>query len=341
MRVEYVVFNIIAAAGLFFLNGILGKLQYGFSGRLFEYGKFSLGGTADQSSFSGNFFQKIVNPTVYLSVVAAIVQYLLPVGFIESMWLLIPIFWVYRLLFMIVKNVFIFLNLKYEAIAFVLSLMLGETVFFKIIKSLFEKGQSIWIPTTELRDALWFAILAYLAKVTWEIMKKSFSGDNLYPESKRYELIWKRYNKFNRKYGDFIFDQISRRYVGKLNMDEQNRLASLLYAIMIYEDYNRPFLIRLAEHALKATAFRQRAMSLGIMQFKAFHTITDKESISYAIDFISWPFLRGMPEPESIAIDMYNHSPAYCDEVKAIYSVLMSRFSDSEATTVDNESYRI
>lgn len=341
MRLEHIIFNMVAAAGLFFLNGKLGKLQYGLSGTLFKYGKFTFEGAADQSNFSGNFFQKIVNPAVYLAVVAAIVQHFLPVGFIESMWLLIPIFWIYRLLFMVVKNVFVFLNLKYEAIALVLSLLLGEAVFFMIIKPLLARNESIWIQATALRDALWFAILAYLAKVTWEIMKQSFSNDNLYPDSKRRELIWKRYDKFNRKYGDFIAGQISRRFIDRLNMDEQNRLASLLYAIMIYEDYNRPFLIRLAEHVLKATIFRRRAMTLGIMQFTAFHTITDEESISYAIDFISQPFLRNEPEPESAAIKLYNDDSDYRTEVRAIYDTLMIQFSEVETATADNDSYRI
>ncbi len=341
MKLEYVIFNMIAAGGLFFLNGILGKVQYGLSGKLFEYGKFTFEGDADQSGFSGNFFQKIVNPAVYLAVVAAIAQHLLTVDFIESMWLLIPIFWIYRLLFMIIKNVFVFLNLKYEAIALALSLLLGETIFFRIIKPLLVQNESIWIPATELRDALWFAILTYLAKVVWEIMKQSFSNDNLYPDSKRRELVWARYDRFNRKYGNFIVDQISRRYIDRLNRDKQNRLASLLYAIMIYEDYNRPFLIRQAEYILKATFFRQRAMTLGIMQFKAFHKITDIESISYAIDFISLPFLRNALNPENAAIAMYNSASDYCTEVQAIYDILMSRFSDVEAGAVDNESYRI
>lgn len=307
---------------------------------MFEYGKFTFG-PSDNTDFSGNFFQKIVNPAVYLAVMAAIVQDHLPVDVIESMWLWVPIYWMYRLLFIIAKNVFVYLNFKHEAIAFVLSLLLGETVFFKIIKPLLTQNKSIWIPVTELRNALWFAIFAYLAKTAWEIMKQLYSKDNLYPDEKRCELIWKRHDKFNRKYGDFIAYQISHRYVDKMSMDEQNRLASLLYAIMIYEDFNRPFLIRMTERILKATFFRQRAMTLGIMQFKVFHTITDKESISYAIDFISQPFLRNTSEPEDADIAMYNSNSDYHTEVRAIYDALMSRFSDSEIVTADNESYRI
>lgn len=57
MRLEYVLFNLVAAAGLFFLNGVLGKLQYDLPGSMLEYGKFTFG-PSDNTNFSGNFFQK-------------------------------------------------------------------------------------------------------------------------------------------------------------------------------------------------------------------------------------------------------------------------------------------
>ena len=91
MKVIYVLLNAVIAAGLFLLNGLLGKLQYGLPGNPFNYGKFTFSDT-DDAGFSGNFFQKIVNPTVYLAVVAAIAQHFAPLPFIESMWVIIPIF---------------------------------------------------------------------------------------------------------------------------------------------------------------------------------------------------------------------------------------------------------
>ena len=47
------------------------------------------------------------------------------VDFIESMWLLIPIFWIYRLLFMIIKNVFVIVFVNHNCIE-----QRGQTVLF-------------------------------------------------------------------------------------------------------------------------------------------------------------------------------------------------------------------
>lgn len=340
MKVQYILLNAIAALGLFFLNGWLGKVQYGLSNELFSYGKFTFESN-DDTDFSGNFFQKIVTPTVYLAAMAVIVQRFFPCGYVESMWLLIPIFWAYRVLFMLLKNVFVFLNLKYEAFALVLSLGLGETVFFKIIMPLVHESESLWLSTTELRDALWFAILVYLAKTIWEIAKQSFSGENLYPNDKRRELINKRYVKFTEKYGEHVEELLSGKALMQLSENERERLGCLLYAIMIYEDYNRPFLFRKGEVLMKKTLFSDRDMTFGIMQVKSDYALTDIESIDLAFDIISQPFLSHASAPEEVAISRYNNSEEYGFEVRFIFGVLKEQFSDLLEETADNESYMI
>ena len=93
MKASYIMLNILFAFGLFFLNALLGRIQYGLSGKLFQYGKFTFA-DAEQQNFSGNFFQKIVNPAVYLAVIAAVMQTYLPAEFIRSLWLVFPQFWV-------------------------------------------------------------------------------------------------------------------------------------------------------------------------------------------------------------------------------------------------------
>lgn len=340
MRIVYILFNAIAAVGLFFLNGLLGKLQCGMSEELFAYGKFTFEST-EKHNFSGNFFQKIVNPAVYLSAVAAVFQNVLPVEFLESMWLLIPLFWVCRLFYMFLTNAITIINKKYEVFAAVLSLFLGEGVFFGIIKPLIEQGDDIWIPVTALRDALWFAILAYIAKMTWEIMKQSFSEEKLYPNVKRQELVWKRYDAFNKKYGDYILGEVSQRYGDILSQEKQSRLICLVYAIMIYEDYNRPPLRRMVERAAKRTFFRHRNMTLGIMQTMTDRVISDIESISYAIDKISTPFIENAYCPEQVAVRQYNDGGDYLTEVMGIFEILGQLLPYDRENWVDNESYKI
>ena len=331
-------YNALLALALFLLNGQLGKLQHGISEPLFEYGKFSFIPTSEQS-FAGNFFQKIVNPAVFLAVASALTQYYLTSDYVESLWLLIPLFWLYRLIYVIGRNIFIFLNLKYEMIALLLSLALGEGVFFCIIKPLLVEGEPIWISSAALRDALWYAILAYLAKTAWEIMKKSFGEERIYPYERRRKTVMKRYDKFSMKYGNDILALLSNHPQESMPTETREQITRVIYAIMIYEDYNRPFVVRLAEWIMKATFFRWRTMSLGIMQVRTNRLISSRESIKLAIPPIINSFLTSQNDPIYDSIFQHNPDQNYVEETSAIYDILSEEIpSDKDATlaTIDN-----
>lgn len=305
-------FNVVLAGGLFFLNSWLGRVQYGIPGNPFEYGKFYFASDSDES-FSGNFFLKTVNPAICLSVIAAAVQGRLPDQYIYSLWMLPIAFWVLRFLYMIIKNRIIFLNLKYEFSACFVSLLLSEGIFFLIIRPLLIERGSIWIPTTEIRDAVWFAIIAYLAKTVWDIMKRNFQGDKLYPAEKRREIINKRYDKFSLKYGKLIRSEVENRYA--LSEERRGQLICTVYAIMIYEDYNRPAVIRMFEYVIKFI-IPKRTMTLGIMQVSSNKLISSKTSIKMAIERVSRPFLESSENSVYEAIHGYNRGGDYCSELR-------------------------
>ena len=132
----------------------------------------------------------------------------------------------------------------------------------------------------EFRNAVWFAILAYLGKTLWDIGKSFFTADRLYPPHRRQNSIAKKYDKFVRKYGGDITKQVNALYPEAEGHKEH--FLCLFYAVMIYEDYNRPCFFRLLEQALKRIC-PAREMSLGIMQVKTRIPITDRESISLAV----------------------------------------------------------
>ena len=339
MKAECVLFNLAAAVALFLLNGWLGKLQFGIDELSFEYGSISFFDT-DSQSFSGNFFQKIVNPTVFLAAVASVMQGIGLQDMIGSLWLMIPMFWGIRLMYMILKNRLRILNLKWEALACLLSLGLGEGVFFGLIQELIRQGEAIWISSAALRDAIWFAILAYVARTAWSVMKKIYAGKHLYPQETLEAYVLKRYDAFSGKYGAYITQQVAERYGEKLSRDAQERFIRTIYAIMIYEDYNRPFLTRVLERIAKVTVFRSCEMTLGIMQAKTTKLITDCQSIGIAMEELSRPFLSGEPDPEMRAAEAYNFGENYAREVRGIYDMLDRRLpSDRDAP--DNEVYRI
>lgn len=336
MRPIIIGYNVLLALVLFLLNGQLGKLQHGISEPLFEYGKFSFMPTSEQS-FAGNFFQKIVNPAVFLAVAAALTQHYLTSDYVESLWLLIPAFWLCRLIYIIVQNFFVFLNLKYEIIAFILSLALGEGVFFCIIKPLLVEGEQIWISFATLRDALWYAILAYLAKTVWEIMKKSFGEEKIYPYERRRKIVMKRYDKFSTKYDKDVLASLPNYLQEPMTVETREQIIRVIYAIMIYEDYNRPFGVRLAEWAMKATIFRCRTMSLGIMQVRTDRLISSRESIKLAVPSIVNSFLTSQDNPICDSIFQHNPDQNYVEETKAIYDILSDKSLTDQDVPIDND----
>ncbi len=331
-------FNASLAVGLFLLNSWLGQVQYGISGNPFEYGKFCFG-SVEGENFSGNFFLKTINPAIYLSIAAAAIQGRLPDQYIDSLWMLLPAFWVLRFLYIIIKNRIIFLNLSYELSACVLSLLLGEGTFFLIIRPLLAEGERIWISTTEIRDAVWIAIMAYLVKTVWDIMKRNFQGAVLYPAAKIGRVINKRYDKFSSKYGTLIRDRIGN--FSALSEEKAGPLICVVYAIMIYEDYNRPAVIRIFEYLMKCI-LPKRTMTLGIMQVASRKLISSKTSIKMAIDKIGQMFSEENEDPVSAAIQGYNSGGDYYSEVRAIYDELAQLleydYEHAGAEDADNES---
>lgn len=334
-------FNVVLAVGLFLLNSWLGRVQYGIPGNPFEYGKFYFESDGEEN-FSGNFFLKTVNPAIYLSVIAAAIQGRLSDEYINSLWMLIPAFWMLRFLYMVVKNRIIFLNFKYELSACFVSLLLGEGTFFLIIEPLLAEGECIWIPTTEIRDAVWFAIIAYLAKTVWDIMRRNFHGDNLYPAEKRQKIINRRYDKFSLKYGALIRNEVENQYA--VSKEKQGQLICVVYAIMIYEDYNRPAIIRMFEYVMKFI-MPKRTMTLGIMQVTSNKLISNKTSIKMAIEKIGRSFLESSEDSVYLAIQGYNSSGDYYPEVRAIYEELAQLleydYNYLDNADVDNENYII
>lgn len=335
---KVVLLNIILAIILFFTNGLLGRLQYGYRGRLFEYGRFTFD-AEENGNFAGNFFLKVVNPAIYIAVLCAIFQKLQYEDFCISLWLIIPAYWALRLVYIIAKNYFLIINWKYEIFSACASVLLGEGVFSLVLMPLIRAKEEVFISVTELRDAVWFAIIAYIAKVIWDIGKTIFTAEAIYPDDKRQNLIYKKYDALESRYGNYITELLDKRYPVELQATKGN-FVCLLYAIMIFEDYNRPPVYRFVERVIKF--FRpQKEMTLGIMQVGTVKGITNRESIRLGIEKLLASYVQYAHNcPIDHAISNYNGGSTYIAEVLAIYNELLELLSIDELIE-DIESYQI
>ena len=309
--------NLTLAIFLFLINGRLGKWKLDFNGFI-EYSTFELSEISEEN-FSENFFQMIVHPAVYLALVCWGLQCLGLNDIIRTLWLLVPFYWGIHLFYSIWRDTFVFTNWYSQIHAFFISILLGEGTLFCLVIPLINSEQSVFITVEEFRNAFWYAALAYMAKFVWDSVKNRIVGENLFPSTKKSDIIIRRYNRYRNKYGSYIQSVLNKDYLFKSEKQREHFL-SLLYAIMIYETHNRPVWIRILEYGLKLVCpFRK--MSLGVMQVQTCRWISDKMSISYAIGKLYAVFsVADISHKVEKTIYDYNSSDNYYAQVLAIYN---------------------
>ena len=311
--------NIILAIILFFLNGLIGKLKQGF-GYGFNYSTFEFQNISKEN-FAGNFFHAIIHPAIYLAILSSVFQMFSLRTIPGKLWLVVPIYWLFRFLHTIFMNHLSLINWRFEIPALIASLVLGEGTLFFVICPLINSDETVFINLEQFRDAFWFAVFTYIAKSFWDTFKEKTLGETIYPAEKKARIIVKRYRHFNRKYNTHIDRTLDNGYRFSSSIHKKH-FCCLIYAIMIYEDHNRPFLIRVAEYLLKFI-FRRHTFSLGIMQVQSTKLIGNKMSITLAISKLHTVF-SASNDNEKIFDTLYAYNPSnfYCKEVISIYDVL-------------------
>ena len=320
--------NFFLALVLYFGNGWLGKIKVNTKG-LFGYDSFGFN-KVDKANFADHFFQKIVHPAIVVAIAAAILQHYEMESIARDLWLVVPFYWVLRIIHICVWNIASFTNWKYEILSLIVSLLLGEGTLFYILRPLIDSDQSVFIDAAEIRDAFWIAALSYTAKFIWDITKFSLSGYSVFPAEKRAQTISTRYNEFKWEYGAEIDVVLRDNYCFVSDISKKQFLC-LLYSIMIYEDHCRPKMIRWLEYLVKVFRWNT-VMSLGIMQVQTKQIISNRTSIKMAIEKLYNVFSNATDASGvSTAIWDYNRGENYYAEVSTIYSILLSEFGLSIA----------
>jgi len=204
--------NFVLAALIFIINSFLGTIQFKHPS-MFQYGEFAFA-SDEGNNLSGNFFLKIINPTIFMAVVSAVMQHFKCDELCRSLWMLIPMYWFLRLIYIIFRNYIRIINKRFEIITVISSIALGELVLYKLILPLLDLKQPIFIPLDEFRNAIWFAIIAYVGKTIWDICRNSLSSERVYPAKQREKLINDRYDVFSKKYGNEILQLANELYPG-------------------------------------------------------------------------------------------------------------------------------
>lgn len=327
MRILFMVFS---AVILFLLTGFLGKQMYHHKDTLFKYSVYS-SYSGDDQSLSGNFILKTFFPSVFIVVLAWLLQILKLELLAYNIWLVVAFYWVIRLIWLlIIFNLSSLTNFTYELTSLIISICTSAFVYFIFIEYCLQNGISVFLTRDELRSGVAFALLLYLINIVWKVLNSNglFSRSNIYNDTMIINDLHKRTNKLIKRYGSFVSKILMECLNEDQRCDKEYFVTKILFAIMIVEDRNRPYIIRKVENLLHITLMKGKPMSVGIMQVKSTSNLSDEQSIREAINIILSVIDEDTNDPYHYTLEdsaivtticqRYNPSYEYAEEVEFI-----------------------
>ncbi len=218
---------------------------------------------AEDSSPAFNFLFKVIAPPVYLVLYATICQTSNANWLNVNCYLLVIYYWAFRGLFILATGKCRLTNW----ITFGLYALFSIGISYGIYKVLNDVDKILPDPK-DLLNQLWLLIIIFLYNI---LNKMEFGRDRTIRRKESY--LSRQFMVFNTKYGSLVHSKCQNEF-----------LEAIVFAIMIYENFNRPRAVRWIEYA--RFFLTKKEHTLGIMQVKSRKFINDRESILLAIDYI-------------------------------------------------------
>ena len=184
---------------------------------------------------------------------------------------------------------------------------------------------------TTLANELWIIILIFIFQIANNLR---FSQEETYKRKDNY--LKNRYLHFKRNYGQLIKD-----------LTNNEMLESIVYAVIIYEDFNRPKIARWIEN-LKFTVTK-KPHTLGVMQVRSDRLLSDFESVQLGSEKIVEAYKKYIEKlvekNESFSecaaihsiIEDYNTGSSYNSEVSELADIIKNTFYKDTAYSLNLE----
>lgn len=287
---------LIIGIGIFYLSSYVGNqfVEYE-SVSSFEF---------KENCQSFNLIYRIFFPVIVTFIIVNILEYLnisCP-----YYWIIVLIYWIYRILFILFMDRIKLANKFYIFITFIISL--SFSIFIYYISTVDNK---FLLPTRDnLVSQIWIVIILFFYNFLTRIYSKFITDESRKNRLKIYSIS--KLELFFPKYID---------YIKKITCDMN--AISIIFSIMIVENFNRPKIIRYFEKK-----FPYFFNTKGIMQIESKENISDIESVKIATERIVNIYKQLLKEYNNefdyfifinkIASD-YNSNPNYPLMVREIY----------------------
>lgn len=280
-------FFIFLGVSLFYITNFIGNYSrnFGYSDIQFDIKYDEIAGF--------NVVLRLLTPSIYIILISSIIYYFNLDSWVKNIYIAVIYSFAYRILWNILHNRTMLINwyaqLMYSAVA---------SLFAYLAYKHFILPKNPLFPNLEtIANELWMMIFLFLYKVFNE-----FTFPRKYKEKRVQQFIETREKKFRSRYQLYIAIGVHHKiqqYIpsvkkiygeySSLTIKQQERsieklLCACIFSIMIFEDYNRPFLFRKIETLL--CRISKKEYTQGLMQTKSSTPIDDIESIDLAISKI-------------------------------------------------------
>lgn len=236
---------------LFFIINWIGKHSYSIG-----YMEISIFVKIEEAP-ALNFLIRVLTPIVYLIIISTALYSLGMDKYVANIYLVNLYYILFRLVFNIATSRGLLLDWYRQTLYWVAILSISYFAYEKLIKI----KENILPDFTTIANELWIIILLFLFQVTNNVR---FSPNGTLQRKQNY--LKSRYRHFTSLYGDTIRE-----------ITKNEVLESVAYAVLIYEDFNRPKLVRFIENLKFRITKKQH--TLGVMQVKTDKLIDDLESV--------------------------------------------------------------
>lgn len=249
-----------------------------------------------------NFLFRIISPIVYLFIISAVLYKIGLDKYVANAYYISIYYVVFRLSFNLITNRGLLMNWYRQILYWISIISISYFAYTEIIY----KKENILPDFETISNELWIIILIFLFHTLNRIR---ISSDKTIKRKENY--LESRFKHFNKKYDEIISEQV-----------KNQKLKSIIYGLMIYEDFNRPKALRIVENiSFKLT---KKKHSLGLMQVQTESYLNDLESVKLGIDKVKNAYEKALKNNklDNLNQEDFNSHRGYHYEWKLQHSIL-------------------
>ncbi|MBO2030483.1 hypothetical protein J4D99_03685 [Siccationidurans ginsengisoli] len=182
----------------------------------------------DDSKLAFTFALRVATPIVYLIIISRVLYYFKLDSFVFKFYLVSIYYLIFRYIINAVEGRLSLLNWGRQIIYSLSIIFLSYFFYDKFISS----KKNLLPDFSNLANEMWIIIILFVYKIINDL-DVSVKG----AEKRKSRYIFKKYILFKTKYGKIIDSQV-----------DNDILKTIIYAIIIYENFNRSRLVRAVEN---------------------------------------------------------------------------------------------